>query len=240
MLNHLIRGLLFHYKKVLFWCNFIWKGCFKKMHHLFFRVRANDVNSTKSQQKIFIWWINKMTSDKRWQTKFSGIVLRWKQFLSLKNCRSVSICSVLNRSNRDTTVYYRLIFCAFSWPNMVKWRNSGIINTFIYWLIYLYIYSITVVSTHQLIGQSIFQANALSGYKFPTASAVTRTSSFFVHDGERRFTGLWYNVGLWRTTETKYKYYRRGKRKWKMEMYKLPKKDMDKELNLLVEKGADQ
>ena len=134
MLNHLIRGLLFHYKKVLFCFNFIWKGCFKKMHHLFFRVRANDVNSTKSQPKIFIWWINKMTSDKRWQAKFSGIVLRWKQFLSLKNCCSDSICSVLNRSNRDTTVYYRLIFCAFSWPNMVKWRNSGIINLSItYW-----------------------------------------------------------------------------------------------------------
>ena len=30
MLNHLIRGLLFHYKKVLFRFNFIWKGCFKK------------------------------------------------------------------------------------------------------------------------------------------------------------------------------------------------------------------
>ena len=129
MLNHLIRGLLFHYKKVIFCFNFIWKGCFKKMHHLFFRVRANDVNSTKSQPKIFIWWINKVTSDKRWQAKFSGIVLRWKQFLSFKNCSSVSICSVLNRSNRDTTVYYRLIFCAFSWPNMVKWRNSGIIIT---------------------------------------------------------------------------------------------------------------
>ena len=116
---------------MLFCFNFIWKGCFKKMHHLFFRVRANDVNSTKSQPKIFIWWINKMTNDKRWQAKFSGIVLRWKQFLSLKNCRSVSICSVLNRSNRDTTVYYLLIFCAFSWPNMVKWRNSGIISALI-------------------------------------------------------------------------------------------------------------
>ena len=92
MLNHLIRGLLFHYKKVLFCFNFIWKGCFKKMHHLLFRVRANDVNSTKSQPKIFIWWINKMTSDKRWQAKF--FVLRWKQFLSFKNCRSDSICSV--------------------------------------------------------------------------------------------------------------------------------------------------
>ena len=68
-----------------------------------------------------------MTSDKRWQAKFSALASCWKQFLSLKNSRSVRICSVLNRSNRDTTVYYRLIFCAFSWPNMVKWRNSGII-----------------------------------------------------------------------------------------------------------------
>ena len=65
-----------------------------------------------------------MTRDKRWPAKFSGFVSWWKQFLSLKNCRSVCICSVLNRSNRDTTVYYRLIFCAFSWPNMVKWHNS--------------------------------------------------------------------------------------------------------------------
>ena len=26
-------------------------------------------------------------------------------------------------------VYYDLAFCAFSWPYMVKWHNSGIINT---------------------------------------------------------------------------------------------------------------
>ena len=72
-----------------------------------------------------------MTRDKRWQAKLAGFVTRWKQFLSLKNCRSVRICSVLNRSNRDTTMYYCLIFCAFSWPNMVKWRNSGIISCLI-------------------------------------------------------------------------------------------------------------
>ena len=67
-----------------------------------------------------------MTRDKRWQANFLGLVSRWKQFLSLKNCRSVRICSVLNRSSRDTTVYYRLIFFEFSWPNMVKWHHSGI------------------------------------------------------------------------------------------------------------------
>ena len=69
-------------------------------------------------------WINEMTSDKRWQAKFSGFASCWKQLLSSKNSRSVRICSVLSRSNRDTTVYYRLIF----WPNMVKWCNSGIIK----------------------------------------------------------------------------------------------------------------
>ena len=40
----------------------------------------------------------------------------------------VRIRSVVNRSNQDTTVNYGLIFCAFSWPYLVKWHNSGIIN----------------------------------------------------------------------------------------------------------------
>ena len=69
----------------------------------------------------FIWLYKR--NDER-QAKFSSFVWWWKQFLSLKNCPSVRICSVLIRSNRDTTVYYRLIFCAFSWPNMVKWCSS--------------------------------------------------------------------------------------------------------------------
>ena len=69
-----------------------------------------------------------MAREMRWQAKLSGFVSRWKQFHSLKNYRTVRICSVLNRSNRNTTVYYRLIFCAFSWPNMVKWNHIGIIN----------------------------------------------------------------------------------------------------------------
>ena len=42
-----------------------------------------------------------MTRDKWWQAKFSGFLSRWKQFLSLKNCLSVRICSVLNRSNPE-------------------------------------------------------------------------------------------------------------------------------------------
>ena len=42
---------------------------------------------------------------------------------------TAGIRPVVNRLNQDTTVYYGLIFCAFSWPYMVKWHNSGIIIT---------------------------------------------------------------------------------------------------------------
>ena len=41
---------------------------------------------------------------------------------------SAGIRPVVNRVNQDTTVYYDLVFCLFSWPYMVKWHNSGIIK----------------------------------------------------------------------------------------------------------------
>ena len=55
MLSHRIRDLLFHFKKGVILLQILFgKGVLKKMHHLSFRARANDVNSTKSQPKIFI------------------------------------------------------------------------------------------------------------------------------------------------------------------------------------------
>ena len=39
----------------------------------------------------------------------------------------IHIRSVVNQSNRDATVYYGRLFCAFSWPYLMKWHNSGII-----------------------------------------------------------------------------------------------------------------
>ena len=130
MLNHWIRDLLFHFKKGVILLQFYLVRVFlKKCIICPSGYLANDVNSTETQKCPFFHCINEMTNDNRWQAKFSGFVSCWKQFLSLKKSRSVHICSVLNWSNRDTIVYYRLIFCAFSWPNMVKWRNSGIINT---------------------------------------------------------------------------------------------------------------
>ena len=44
---------------------------------------------------------------------------------------SAGIRPVVNRLNQDPTVYYGLVFCLFSWPYMVKWHNSGIINCII-------------------------------------------------------------------------------------------------------------
>ena len=44
---------------------------------------------------------------------------------------SAGIRPVVNRLNQDTTVYYGLVFCLFSWPYMVKWHNSGIIILYI-------------------------------------------------------------------------------------------------------------
>ena len=41
---------------------------------------------------------------------------------------STGIGPVVNQLNQDTTLYYSVVFCTFSWPYMVKWHNSGIIN----------------------------------------------------------------------------------------------------------------
>ena len=41
---------------------------------------------------------------------------------------STGISPVVNWLNHGTTVYYGLVFSAFSWPYMVKWHNSGIIK----------------------------------------------------------------------------------------------------------------
>ena len=41
---------------------------------------------------------------------------------------STGIGPVVNQLNQDTTLYHGVVFCTFSWPYMVKWHNSGIIN----------------------------------------------------------------------------------------------------------------
>ena len=41
---------------------------------------------------------------------------------------STGIGLVVNQLNQDTSLYHGVVFCTFSWPYMVKWHNSGIIN----------------------------------------------------------------------------------------------------------------
>ena len=41
---------------------------------------------------------------------------------------STGIGPVVNQLNQDTSLYHGVVFCTFSWPYMVKWHNSGIIN----------------------------------------------------------------------------------------------------------------
>ena len=43
MSNHRVRDLLVHYNKGVILLQF-WYDCFKRMHHLSFRARANDVS----------------------------------------------------------------------------------------------------------------------------------------------------------------------------------------------------
>ena len=53
---------------------------------------------------------------------------------------SAGIRPVVNRLNQDTTVYYGLVFCVFSWPYMVKWQSSGIIMNYYYMFCKIYTY----------------------------------------------------------------------------------------------------
>ena len=56
-------------------------------------------------------------------------ILLWLLFLfSSAPFASTGIRPVVNQLNQDTTLYHGVVFCTFSWPYMVKWHNSGIIN----------------------------------------------------------------------------------------------------------------
>ena len=59
---------------------------------------------------------------------------------------SAGIRPVVNRLNQDTTVYYGLVFCLFSWPYMVKWHNSGII---IHLILFLWCFCLSWRNKHR-------------------------------------------------------------------------------------------
>ena len=120
MLNHRMRGLLFHYKK---------NSYFAVGFYFFGKMLIPSVRMTLTMSKMFA----RIISAKK--------MLFWLLFSILFSCAgsfrsaivapfaSAGIRPVVNRLNQVTTMSYFLVFWAFSWPYMVKWHNSGIINT---------------------------------------------------------------------------------------------------------------
>ena len=105
---------------------------------VFRNILIPSVRMTSTMSKMFAriicqtieWEVNYSTAKKE-EVILASIfyftfVRRFIQFFA-----SAGIGPVVNRINQDTTVYYGLVFCAFSWSYIVKWHNSGIIMVFI-------------------------------------------------------------------------------------------------------------
>ena len=120
MLNHRIRGLLFHYKKIAFFAiGFYCLGKSIQKHPD--SVCENDVNNEQTVRAYYAKPLNERLIILHQKT-----LLFWLLFSILFSSISSSslaivapfatavICPVVNRFNQDTTVYYGLVFCAFS------------------------------------------------------------------------------------------------------------------------------
>ena len=105
---------------------------------VFRNILIPSVRMTLTMSKMFAriicqtieWEVNYSTAKKE-EVILASIfyftfVRRFIQFFA-----SAGVGPVVNRINQDTTVYYGLVFCAFSWSYIVKWHNSGIIMVFI-------------------------------------------------------------------------------------------------------------
>ena len=146
MLNHRIRGLLFHYKKTCYFAidfYFFGKSQFRN-------ILIPSVRMTLTVCKMFArvicqtieWEVNYFIANEK---------MLFLLLFSSKSIQNILILSVIvapfasagirpfvNRLNQDTTVYYGLVFWAFSWPCMVKWHNSGIIKKGIFYIYHSY------------------------------------------------------------------------------------------------------
>ena len=141
MLNHRIRGLLFRYKKknsTCSWLLFFGKSIQKRPDS----VCEDDVNNEQNVLAHYMpnhWMRRKLFYRKKKKkhiyyfgfyfllrvskTSYSSVIVA--------PFESAGIRPVVNRLNQDTTVYYGLVFCAFSWPYAVVKDNSWIVNPFI-------------------------------------------------------------------------------------------------------------
>ena len=120
MLNHRIRGLLFHYKKKLLFGNwFLFFGKSIQKHPD--SVWENDVNNEQNVRAYYAKPLNE-----RLIMYCKRKMLFWLLFSSksIQNILillaivapspSAGIRPVVNQLNQDTTVYYGLVFCLFS------------------------------------------------------------------------------------------------------------------------------
>ena len=107
MLNHRIRGLLFHYKKTVI-CN--WPLLSGKSHSL--NILIPSVRMTLMLARDYF------TAKEKCDFGFCFLVRGIQNILILAAIvapfASAGIRPVVNRLNQDTTVYYGLVFCAFS------------------------------------------------------------------------------------------------------------------------------
>ena len=120
MLNHRIRGLLFHYKKNCYFAiGFYFLGKSIQKHPD--SVCENDVNNEQTVRAYYTKSLNE-----RLIILHKKTLLFWLLFSILFSSVgssslaivapfvSAGIRPVVNRFNQDTTVYYGLVFCAFS------------------------------------------------------------------------------------------------------------------------------
>ena len=120
MLNHRIRGLLFHYKKNCYFAiglYFLGESIQKHPDS----VCENDVNNEQTVRAYYAKSLNE-----RLIIPYKKNLLFWFLFSILFSSvgssssaivapfASAGIRPVVNRLNQDTTVYYGLVFCAFS------------------------------------------------------------------------------------------------------------------------------
>ena len=133
MLNHRITGLLFHYKK-----NCYFAIGFFFLVRVFRNTLLPSVRMTLTMSKMFAlvtcqtieWEVNYSTAKKMIFWLLLSILFSSPGSFSsaiVAPSASAGVRPVVNRLNQDTTVYYGLVFCAFSWPYMAKWHDSGVI-----------------------------------------------------------------------------------------------------------------
>ena len=140
MLNHLLRGLLSHYKKNCYFANgFIFFG--KSIRNTLIPYGRMTLTISKMLVLIICQLIE-------WEVDCSTAknMSLWLLFSILFSCAgssssaivdpvaSTGIRPVVNRLNRDSIVQVlrpRILRVLWSWPHMVKWHNSGIINVLI-------------------------------------------------------------------------------------------------------------